>query len=110
MGLYEFTPEMKEISGFSGFYEECCRKLVKAGMEWLDKHPRAKPKYFTFKNVTGICRPNNRASRRLDKALIDFMNTNPEIDTSVAVHQVVIQTCLWIRKNGWKKYVEVMSK
>lgn len=41
---YEFTPDMREISGFGGGYESCCRRMFKAACEWLDAHPEADPK------------------------------------------------------------------
>jgi hypothetical protein len=36
---YQFTPEMGEISGLGGTYEETCRAMLAAGLEWLDAHP-----------------------------------------------------------------------
>ena len=51
---YEFTPAMKEITGFGGEYERAVRLMIVAGLEWLDAHPKARPQ---FKEYPGIsCR------------------------------------------------------
>ena len=36
---YSFTPDMREISGFGGGYEQTCRNMLIAAVEWLDAHP-----------------------------------------------------------------------
>lgn len=37
--VYEWTADMGQISGFGSGYEAACRKMVVAGMEWLNANP-----------------------------------------------------------------------
>lgn len=103
---YEFTPTMGEISGFGGGYEAACRAMLKAGMEWLDAHPSADPKFAGYKDVYGILTEENQDAKDLSEASVKASGG----DCTGAMHQAVISTCLWIRKNGWDRYVEEMSK
>jgi len=105
MDKYEFTPGMGEISGFSGSYEKECRKMLKAGLEWFDENPKAEPKFKGFKNVYGLIIEDNKDAKALSKAVTDVTD-----DCTGAMHQAVITSVRWIRKNGWDKYVKEMSK
>lgn len=103
---YEFTPEMGEISGFGGGYEQCCRDMLKAGLEWLEAHPEAEPKFSGFKNVYGLIDEDNDDAKALTKAIIDASKG----EATGAMHHAVVESCMWIRRNGWERYVEEMSK
>ena len=103
---YEFTPDMGEISGFGGGYEQACRDMLKAGMEWCDEHPEADPKFHGFKNVYGIVMEDNDDAKALSKAIVAGAGN----DCTGAMHQAVLSSVFFIRKNGWGKYVENMSK
>jgi hypothetical protein len=100
---YEFTPEMREISGFGEEYEATCRAMLKAALEWLDAHPKAEPKFHGYKNVYGIIEEENDDARELSKAAIKPHCTG-------AMHQAVISHALVIRKHGWDWYVRKMSE
>ncbi len=104
--MYEFTPEMGEISGFGGGYEETCRAMLKAGLEWLDANAEADPQFHGYKNVYGIISEDNADAKALSKAVVEAAKD----DCTGAMHQAVITSILWIRKNGWEKYVERMSE
>jgi len=106
MIMYEFTEEMGEISGFGGGYEQTCRNMLKAGLEWLDENPQAKPEFHGYKNVYGVIIEDNDDAKQLTKAVVDAADN----DCTGAMHQAVISSILWIRKNSWEKYVEAMSK
>lgn len=67
---YEWEPGMGEISGFGGGYEECCRAMLKAALEWLDAHPTADPKFHGFKGVYGIAMEDNDDAKALSKAAV----------------------------------------
>lgn len=103
--MYEFTEEMGEISGFGGGYEQTCRNMLKAGLEWLDENPQVNPEFHGYENVYGIIIEDNDDAKALSKAVVDGSE-----DCTGAMHQAVISSILWIRKNGWEKYIEVMSK
>lgn len=104
--IYEFTEIMREISGFGGGYEAACRAMLKAGLEWGDKNPNADPKFHGFKNIYGIIQKDNEDAKALRKVVVRASGD----DCSGAMHQAVISSILWIRKNGWDRYVEEMSK
>lgn len=116
---YEFTKEMSEISGFGGSYEAGCRAMLKAGLEWLDAHPEAELKFMGFKNVYGFLKDESEDAKELSEALMDASFYDPEENKLAAVreygvtgamHQAVIESILWILKNGWDAYVRGMSK
>ncbi len=103
--MYEFTETMGEISGFGGGYEAECRKMLKNGLKWLDANPEANPQISGYKNIYGIINEDNDDAKALSKAI-----TADSEDCTGAMHQAVISRCLWIKANGWDKYVEAMSK
>lgn len=102
---YEFTPEMGEISGFGGSYEEACRSMLRAGMEWLDEHSEADPKFHGFKGVYGVIEEDNDDAKALSAAV-----TSSVPNCTGAMHQAVVSACLFIRVRGWDEYVRQMSK
>ena len=105
MDKYEFTPEMGEISGFGGGYEQTCRDMLKAGLEWFDKNPKADPKFKGFKNIYGLIMEDNDDAKALSKAVTDATD-----DCTGAMHQAVISSIFYIKKKGWDEYVKQMSK
>lgn len=104
-GKYQFTPEMGEISGFGGGYEQACRAMLAAGMEWFDDHPVADPKFHGYSGVYGVIAEDNEDAKALTAAIL--VPTNG--DCTGAMHQAVVSACLFIRKNGWPEYVRQMS-
>ncbi len=103
--MYEFTPEMGEISGFGGGYEEACRTMLKGACEWLDSHPDADPRFHSYQNIEGVISEDNQDAKSLSKATTKLVD-----DCSGAMKQATISAALWIHKNGWDAYVTKMSK
>ncbi len=101
---YQFTPEMDEISGFGGGYETTCRAMLSAGLEWLDAHPNAEPKFHGWKNIYGIIEEDNEDAKELSNA------ATVGFDCTGAMHQAVISHCLHIKSSGWDTYVKEMSE
>ena len=117
MAKYQYTDQMREISGFGGSYEEGCRAMVIAGITWWDNHPDADPHYRGISNVFGICLDNNADAKRLDEAIANAKVTVDgkkftvdEYGYTGAMHQAAVSHIFYIKKNGWDKYVEEMSK
>jgi hypothetical protein len=102
-----FTPEMGEISGFGGGYEAQCRKMLLAGVAWLDENPDKWPKFDEHPQIFGITTPEDEGAKALDKAVCDAAGSS---GFSGAMHHAVVQHLTFIAKNGWDKYVEEMSK
>ena len=97
---FEWTEDMREISGFGGGYERTCRKMVSTGCKWLADHPAADPKFRGLKNVYGILVDDNDDARALSKAVTDAA----EGDCTGAMHQAAISHALFAHKNGWAAY------
>lgn len=97
---YRFTEDMGEISGFGGGYEQTCRNMLAAGIEWLDAHPDADPQFKGMRGVYGIINEENDDAKALSAAVIAAANG----DCTGAMHQAVIGHCLFIKANGWEKY------
>ena len=103
---YKWEKGMGEISGMGGGYEQACRAMLIAGLEFCDKYPDLNLKYRGFKDVYGIMSDDNEDAKKLDNVVLDAVDR----DCTGAMHQAVISSILWIKKNGWAKYVEEMSK
>ncbi len=103
---YQFTEGMGEISGFGGGYEQTCRNMLAAGVEWFDEHPEANPRFKGFKGVYGIMMEDNDDAKALSAAILEGSGD----DCTGAMHQAVVGACLYIRKNGWDKYCKEMSR
>lgn len=106
MNTYQFTPEMGEISGFGGGYEDACRAMLRAGMEWFDAHPDADPQFSGYKGIYGIINEDNEDAKALSAAVVAPTNG----DCTGAMHQAVVSHCLFIRREGWGRYVEEMTR
>jgi hypothetical protein len=106
MSKYQYTPAMDEISGFGGGYEETCRKMVIAGVEWADKKGNANPTWKESPQVTGITIDENDDAKELQKVMCEASGN----DCTGAMMQACMNHVLYVMKNGWDKYVETMSK
>ena len=100
MSKYVYTDDMSELSGFGGGYEATCRAMVVAGLEHLDAHPEADPKFHGYKGIYGIITEDNADAKALSEAVVKAANG----DCTGAMHQASISHVLWIRKNGWDRY------
>ncbi len=96
----------REISGFGGNYEKDCRKMLIAGLKWLEDNPKANPVFHGYKGVYGIISEDNEDGKVLSKAVVDGSDGN----CSGAMHQAVIQTIFWIMKKGIDKYLKQMNE
>lgn len=107
MSKYIFTDDMREISGFGGGYEACCRRMVVAGLEWCDAHPQAEPKFHGYQGIYGVISEDNEDAKQLTAAVIAA--AEPEGATG-AMHQATIGHILGIRRVGWDAYVKDMRE
>lgn len=106
---YTFTPEMQEmISGFGGSYESACRKMVIAGVEWLDAHKDAYLKVGQFRNIYGIISEETPDTKTLVNVMCDASG-DPNGVTGAMV-QATVSHVMWIRVHSWQEYVMEMSK
>lgn len=104
---FEWTEDMREISGFGGGYERTCRAMVSAGCKWWGEHPGADPQFSGFKNVYGIVREDNEDAKALSKAVTNAADG----DCTGAMHQAAISHVFGWRKLGsWAAYQNKMRE
>jgi len=104
---YVFTDDMDEISGFGGGYEQTCRNMLAAGLEWFDDHPDADPQFHGFRGIQGLIVEDNDDAKSLSAAV---EAGDGGTGCTGAMHQAVIRSCLFIRSDGWERYCDEMRK
>jgi hypothetical protein len=103
---YSYTDDMGEISGMGEGYEKACRKMVITGLEFWDTQPETfNPRYKGFEDVYGLCIEDNEDAKKLSDVVIKAVD-----GCSGAMHQATISHIFFIKRNGWEKYKEEMSK
>lgn len=106
MSKYSYTEKCGEISGFGSDYEQACRKMVIAGLEWFDKNMEADPKFKGFKNVYGLIIETNEEA----KSLTECMNKAINGEATGAMMQACLSHVKYAHQHGWQKYIEMMEK
>ena len=106
MSKYSYDQIKREISGMGGGYEEACRKMVIAGMEWLDEHPGADISYKEYKNIYGITTGESDDCKAMQK----HMNEAIDNEASGAMMQACSSHILAAKKMGWDGYVAKMNE
>ena len=103
MRAYRHTPEMGEISGFGGDYEETCQRMLSAGVQWLA--PReATITVREYEGVTGIVKLEGNDTEELSRVVIAAGE-----GCSGAQHHAVMSRLAWIARYGWVAYVEALE-
>ena len=103
---YDYSKVKGEISGFGGGYENACRKMVIAGLEWSDEHPDSDLSFKQFKNIYGLTTDESDDMKLCQEAMSKAVNDG----CTGAMMQVTMIHLMFIRKHGWDKYVEEMNK
>lgn len=106
MSEYKYTDKCDEISGFGGSYEDGCRKMVIAGMEWFDKHPQSDPKFTEYKNIYGFINDENEDATQLT----DHMNKSIDNEATGAMMQACVNHVKYAYKHGWDNYIKKMEE
>ena len=102
---FRHTPEMGEISGFGGGYEDACQDMLEAGVKWLEENKQADLKGHDFKNITGIFEPDSDDAKALSKVVTDACK-----DCTGAMHHAVMRRLFFIAGKGWDEYREAVIK
>jgi hypothetical protein len=97
---FRHSPDMGEISGFGGGYEECCQDMLEAGVRWLQEHPQPKLEGQTLKNVYGIFDATSDDAKALEAAVLE----GAKGEATGAMHHAVMSRLFWIAKHGWDEY------
>lgn len=106
MSKYQYTDKCDEILGFGEGYEESCRKMVIAGVEWFENNKGADPKYHGFKNVIDLIVEDNGDAEKLTKHMNDAING----EATGAMMQACLHHVQYAHKHGWKEYIKEMEK
>jgi len=74
------------------------------GLHWLDAHPNADPIFKAYESVFGLVSTANQDAKDLEAAICDG------VDPSGAMVHAVVNHLIWIKANGWEKYVAERTK
>ncbi len=108
---YRHTPEMGEISGFGGDYEDGCQVMLDAGVQWLNDHPEADLQYRFLKNVYGLVSEDSDDARALSKHIRDAADdAHPDGGVTGAMHHAVVLRLIYIQAHGWESYCEELLR
>ena len=101
-----FHPGCREISGFGGGYEDACRKMVVAGLNWMLANPeKAKNlKVIQYTNIYGICDVEGDGQKELDSVMMEACNH----DCTGAMHQACINHLFWAFAHSPEEYAQEM--
>jgi hypothetical protein len=104
---FEWTDDMRQISGFGGSYERACRSMVSAGCKWWSEHPEAHPTFHGFKGITGVVLEDNEDAKALTKAVIDAAGG----DATGAMHEFSLRHVFaWHALGSWAAYQAEMRQ
>ena len=111
-----------EVSGFGPdtSYEQGCRAMVLAGMQWWEDHPNADPKFKGMKDVFGLVLEENDDAKDLTETIMNAECVHPEIndgnvfkvrtEATGAMHHAAIGHVLAYKRLGedeyWKQLLE----
>lgn len=105
MSGYRHTPEMGEISGFGGGYEQCCQDMLEAGVVWLNQHPeREELRFKGYEGVFGWMKPVSDSAKQLEQAVLVASRR----EATGAQFHAVIERLLYISQNGWQSYCDAL--
>lgn len=113
---FAFTNNMRQVSGFGGSYERGCRAMILAGAAWLRDNPDSNPVFTSPPMVFGMATAENQDAKDLDRAMMDsevIIDGKPvragDHATGAMCHAAANHV-MFIKKNGWPRYVEEMTK
>jgi len=128
MSYVEWTEDMGEISGFGGSYEEGCRAMVRAGVEFWEAMDETNsalggavdkfdPHYRGYEGVYGILSDDNDDAKALDAAIMAAPLTVDGRETTVgeygatgAMHQAAVSHVFAFRRLGAEEYVRQLRE
>lgn len=98
--MKKWDEAMGEISGFGGGYEATCRAMVLAGIQWIDEHPEAQPRFQGNSQIYGIILEDNQDAKDLTEAIIAASGG----DCTGAMHHASVSHVLAYQRLGWDEY------
>lgn len=93
MSKYQYTDKCREISGFSGSYEKACKKMVIAGIEYLDNN-----KHIDQFNI-------KEYEFEIQKEMCDSIDN----ESTFAMIHTCYNHVRYIQLHGWQSYIKGME-
>jgi len=90
-----------DISGMGSGYENACQEMLKAGRDYLDKHPNIDLKFKQNKDIWGIIISENKEG----ETFMDYLDNVIGNQSSGAMIQCVVNHLMFIRKNGYEQWL-----
>jgi hypothetical protein len=106
MEKYQYTDKCRKMFCYGQVYEDACRRMVIAGMEWLDEHPDADIKIDTYNRIFDMTVPMADDIKKLE----DVMSASAECGNAGNVIQDTVNHVLYARKIGWDAYIREWEK
>lgn len=98
-----------DISGFGDGYEECCQKMLTAGLKFLaDRAAFDWDSYSQYKNVIGFMTTDGADGKALDKVLLNAADKLG--GSSGAMHQAVVNHLHYISNHSYREWLEQAAK
>lgn len=103
---YRHTPDMGEISGFGGGYEQICQDMLEAGVKFIHERKLSGGdiQLSGYVNVFGLCFPENKPTKELEDVIVAASNN----ECTGAMHHAVMERLAWIAKHDWDEYCRVL--
>lgn len=76
--------------------------MVLAGIQWMDEHPDAEPKFTGYRDVFGVILEDNDDACALTQVIIDAARDHG--GATGAQHHASIQHVMAYRRLGWERY------
>ena len=106
---FRHTPDMGEISGFGGGYEDTIQNMLSAGTEWLINNPEADIKLKGFEGVYGMVQTNSDDAETLETVITDSVkDKDGKCDITSVMHHDVMMRLLYIHTHSWTEYCDMM--
>lgn len=97
---------MGELSGFGDGYEDLCRAMLRAGLQWLDDHPNV----VVIRGIDGVLGFAGGDPDDDVNGLLALLYEAGGSKTSVRMVEVVTHALGYVLDNGWPAFVVAMKQ
>ena len=112
-----WLPAMGEASGRGGVFEQAERRMIFAGLDYLDDNPGADPQFEWAGGLYVGTNPDGVAmlAAMVAAAAPDHVPSDPApvpgeaTEGDWAMDQVTVDNTLWVADHNWGQYVRTMA-
>ena len=94
---YNWTEDMREISGFGGIYENNCRKIISESLKWIDENNK-KISIANYQQIYGVSRLDSNAQE------LEVYLASLGLNYTGAMLQACFNHIMLIQEIGWEEY------